>query len=129
MAIALRPSLQVMCYAGICHLLAAAGLLASALPPFPAVLGLLLLAGHLYLWRRRYLRRMPRALYCEGERWYVAIGGRKCPFTLEGEQVVWPRLVVLRGRLATRRQCVLVLPGDAADARDLRRLRVLLRGL
>ncbi|TQV84043.1 hypothetical protein FKG94_05090 [Exilibacterium tricleocarpae] len=127
LAITLQPSRQLVYYAVACHLLAITALLLAALPWLLVSVAAPALGWHLCHWLRRHRRRLPSALYCEGERWSVDIDRRNYSLTLAGEQVIWPWLIIMRGRLATRRACVLVLPPDAADPDDLRRLRVRLR--
>ena len=127
LAVELRPSPLLALFVISCHLLACLGLALAALPWPVQILGLALLIWHLRHCALRHWRQLPqRICYANGE-WLLVRGRHSNRLQLEGEQLVWPALLVLRGRLDSGRLGVLVLPADALDAEDLRRLRVVLR--
>lgn len=131
--IALRPSRRLALLLAAAH--AGVLLLLPALPLAPwtqAVLGALLLFSAMDVIRRHALRRGVHSVvaldFSDREQLRVRTRDGWHAGQVLGSSLVSPALLILNIRLESRRLPVhVVIPGDSADAEDLRRLRVWLR--
>lgn len=77
-------------------------------------------------WRR--LRQISGVISTRERRWFWRpTEGAEREFTLRGELLLWPWLIVINGRDLYGRRLRLVLARDSATADDWRRLKVALR--
>ncbi|MGE0558269.1 MAG: protein YgfX [Burkholderiales bacterium] len=132
--IVLRPSRRLVLLLGAAH--AGVLLLLPVLPLAPwtqAVLGALLLFSAMDAIRRHALRRGVHSVVALdfSDREQLRVRTREGHWhagQVLGSSLVSPALVILNLRLESRFLPVhVVIPGDSADAEDLRRLRVWLR--
>lgn len=132
--IELRPSQRLVFVLGAAH--AGMLLLLTVLPLAPWLLvaaGAMLLSSAAHAMHHHALRRGSRSVvaldFSDREQLRVRTrDGHWHAGQVLGSSLVSPALVILNIRLESRRLPVhVVIPGDGADAQDLRRLRVWLR--
>ncbi|MCW8196452.1 hypothetical protein F6455_16785 [Proteobacteria bacterium 005FR1] len=124
----LRASRLLTIFLCLTHLLAAIAIWLSAIP---AGLAALISAGVLlHLWHSLHAHcfaQAARALRYRDGKWSLLEDEVSQSLLPVGEWLVTSRLLVLQFRRPNGRRLSLVLPPDAAECRELRRLRVLLR--
>jgi toxin CptA len=125
LSIPLRPSRRLAAALAVAHLVAAAAVLLAALPGWLAALLLLAVGASL---ARSRLAGVVAVLRLGRDGGFETVGadGTAMAAEVDAQTLVLGWLVVLVYRVEGRRRA-LVLPGDALDAEDARRLRVWLR--
>lgn len=127
-SVQLCPSRQLATFMVLAHVLAVAGLCLSSLPAWLCVLVAATVLIHLQRsWHTWFLASAERELRYRNGDWFLLEQRDEQPLTPLGEWLVTSWLVVLQFRRQNGKRLSLVLPPDAAQPDELRRLRVLLR--